>query len=143
MLAVYEKLSSCIDIEWTIVGGGPDEILFKNEIAKRVNCKITYLGILHPLRLSNLYKDADIFWLCSLYEEGLGLVYLEAAAYCLPSIGLNRGGVVESIWHDKTGLIIDNVEESYDAIIKLNEIVFLPENFKSLLSNRRNFSDFL
>jgi glycosyltransferase involved in cell wall biosynthesis len=143
MLDVYEKLSRMIDVEWIIVGGGADEVDFKTDIAQRVNCKINYLGSVDPCSLPDLYENADVFWLCSKYEEGLGLVYLEAAAFDLPSIGLSRGGVVETIWHGKTGLLIDKVEQSLDAIIGLYRLPLSSGNFKSLLVERRNFEFFL
>jgi glycosyltransferase involved in cell wall biosynthesis len=143
MLEAFRHLNEKIDVEWVIIGGGLDEESFRQEINQLEDCSIDYLGSLDPASLSIYYKEADVFWLCSMYEEGLGLVYLEAAAFNLPSVGLKRGGVEEAVSQGKTGLLVNSVEDSVDAIIELSDMVLSSDNFENLVSQRRTFFNFL
>ncbi len=60
--------------------------------------------------------------------EGFGIVYLEAAFFGVPSIASNVGGTPEAVLHKKTGIIIDNINELYDAINNLlNNTKYLKE----------------
>ena len=51
------------------------------------------------------YADADVFVLPS-SEEGFGVVYLEAAAFGVPSIGWDVMAVPEAIQNGSTGLLV-------------------------------------
>jgi glycosyltransferase involved in cell wall biosynthesis len=48
--------------------------------------------------------------------EGFGLTVLEAGKYGVPTLGLSNGGLVESIHHMKTGLLIDQVDDLYGIL---------------------------
>jgi glycosyltransferase involved in cell wall biosynthesis len=52
-----------------------------------------------------VYASSDIFVLPS-EDEGFGLVFLEAAAYGLPSIGTHVGGIPEAVLDNVTGLLV-------------------------------------
>ena len=142
MLNVFKDLSNLIDVEWTIIGGGPEENLLKIRIKQMDDLKINFLGRLPSNKLGQYYCSSDIFWLCSLYEEGLGLVYLEAAAFDLPSIGIKFAGVEEAISHLKTGILINSVDDTLKAITDIRNKNFLSSDFKSFLAKRRNFTLF-
>lgn len=43
--------------------------------------------------------------------EGFGLTVLEAGTYALPSLGLNQGGLKESIHHQKTGYLLEEISQ--------------------------------
>ena len=49
-------------------------------------------------------------------EEGLGLVFLEAAAAGIPVVAGKSGGVEEAVLHTQTGLMVD-VRQDGDAVI--------------------------
>lgn len=53
---------------------------------------------------SDFYAALDLFALPS-YEEGFGLVYLEAALHGVPSVGTRVGGIPVAIEEGKTGLL--------------------------------------
>jgi phosphatidylinositol alpha-1,6-mannosyltransferase len=63
----------------------------------------------------SLYNLADLFVLLTREEppdvEGFGLVFLEAAACGLPSLGGRSGGIPEAIEDGETGWLVD----PYDA----------------------------
>ena len=63
-------------------------------------------------RLQELFEHATCFVMPSLYEP-FGIVYVEAAAGGLPSIGTNRGGAPEAI--GEGGVAID--PESHEALV--------------------------
>lgn len=48
--------------------------------------------------------------------EGFGLTVLEAGKYGVPTLGLSNGGLVESIHHLKTGVLIDQLDELYSTL---------------------------
>ncbi|HLF78331.1 MAG TPA: glycosyltransferase family 4 protein [Dehalococcoidia bacterium] len=55
---------------------------------------------------SELYAAADVFVLPS-YEEGFGLVFVEAAFHGTPSIGTRVGGIPEAIIDGETGILVE------------------------------------
>jgi glycosyltransferase involved in cell wall biosynthesis len=71
-------------------------------------------------RIGRLYTEADLFVLPS-RQETWGDVFLEAAAYSLPSIGTFGQAMEEIIDDGKTGLLvnIDNIEQLANAMICL------------------------
>lgn len=88
-----------------------------------------------------LYRHSDIFLLTPLnidhHFEGFGLVYLEAAAAGLPSIGSSDCGAEDAIKNNQTGFLVpqDNVEATSNAIMELlgnrELLVKMGENAKS------------
>ena len=52
-------------------------------------------------------------------KEGLGIAYLEAAYYGIPSIASNVGGTPEAVIHNETGIIISDISELYNTLKEL------------------------
>lgn len=75
--------------------------------------------------LISLYHQADLFLLTPVNQdnhfEGFGLVYLEAAAAGLPSIGSSGCGAEDAIKNNQTGLLVpqDDIEAISNAVMKL------------------------
>lgn len=82
------------------------------------------------------YACLDIFALTT-FAETYGMVTIEAMASKLPVIATNRGGTVDIIEHNKTGILItpDNPQELADAILQLKQD---KEKANKLASNARN-----
>jgi glycosyltransferase involved in cell wall biosynthesis len=121
-LEMYNLFKRLIKIDeyytWTIIGEGS----FKNELKRMVildglNDKVIFKGKVPRLSLKNYYKKADVFLLLSNYKESFGLVYLEAQAYKCPAIGYNKFGVKEAIDHNKTGFLVENVEQCFNVLL--------------------------
>ena len=55
--------------------------------------------------------------------EGFGISYIESALHGIPSIASNVGGTKEAVLHNKTGIIIDRIDQLEAAV-------------KDLLSNK-------
>jgi phosphatidylinositol alpha-1,6-mannosyltransferase len=87
--------------------------------------RVTLLGAVDDADLPGLFAASDVFVLPTRVDEhdfeGFGIVFLEAAAAGLPSIGGRNGGVTEAIVEGETGLLVSgtSVEELADAIAAL------------------------
>ncbi len=97
---------------WIIVGSGPKTAEVVNLIQKHgLQNSVRFVGEVAHVDLNLYYHLADIFVLLTHpdngQEEGLGLVFLEAAAVGLPVIAGKSGGVEEGVKHNQTGFIFD------------------------------------
>ena len=75
------------------------------------------------LRLHQLYKEAT-FFIMPTQAECVGMSFIEAASYGLPSIGSETGGVPEAVVDGETGLICrpsQSTEEVADRIIAVRK----------------------
>lgn len=67
--------------------------------------RVDLAGRLEGDDLRRAYHSADLLVVPSLYE-GLGMVYLEAQGFGLPSVAGNRGGARELVRHEHTGWLV-------------------------------------
>jgi glycosyltransferase involved in cell wall biosynthesis len=67
-----------------------------------------------------LLREADVFVLASRFEP-LGVVYMEAMALGLPTIGTDAGGVGEIITDEQDGLLVppEDDERLAEAVARL------------------------
>jgi len=105
-----------IDVKYLIVGEGAEREFLENKAKqKNITEHVSFLGKkpLHVLR--TLYGIADVFLLPSRYipdegdVEGFGIVFAEAAACGVPSVGTNCGGIPDVIRNNSTGILIDSI----------------------------------
>lgn len=113
-------------LTWLVIG--PDgEADYVAELRRRVaesDCDIRLLGPLPDREIRDLYGAADFFCLTGLPEasgrvEGFGLVYLEAAASGLPSVGSAIGGVPEAVIGNWSGLLVPPEADAVAAAIRM------------------------
>ncbi|MBK8010447.1 MAG: glycosyltransferase family 4 protein [Deltaproteobacteria bacterium] len=100
-----EEVDQGSNYVWLIAGDGAlrDRLQAMVE-ANNLTERVRFLGQLPREKLATYYKLADVFWLLShATYETMGLVYLEAAFYGTPSIGLRNFGVIEAISEGKSG----------------------------------------
>lgn len=116
------------NIVWIIIGDGPKRQEVIAEIHKNnLQNIVRYIGQVRHEDLKLFYSVADIFCLLTHpdhgFEEGLGLVFLEAAAAGLPTIAGRSGGVEEAVAHMETGIVVDTYQhlQGVDAIRTLVE----------------------
>ncbi len=80
------------------------------ELAKRSGCQVHFNLDPSDSELFSLYEKANLFALTSVQHrksvEGFGLVYLEAAAFGLPSIAYQVGGVEAAVRDGNTGYLL-------------------------------------
>ncbi|MFP4248746.1 MAG: glycosyltransferase family 4 protein [Armatimonadota bacterium] len=127
--ALPELLERFPDLVWVVTGEGPlEEQLASLAQALGVADAVRFVGRIDRDRLAALYAAAE---LCVMparpvrgkLAEGLGLVYLEAAAAGTPSVATNFGGIPDAVVDGETGLLVepDDPEALAAAIAELLE----------------------
>ncbi len=112
---------------WVIIGDGEKRDEMYEEIHKyNLQNVVRYVGMIPHEEIKKYYYLADVFALFTHpddgKEEGLGLVFLEAAACGLPVVAGRSGGVVEAVLHAQTGLVIDiyqNLPAAGEAVVQI------------------------
>ncbi|RBY88454.1 glycosyltransferase family 4 protein [Blastococcus sp. TF02A-26] len=96
-----------------LVGGGPQESALRRAVAARgLEGSVVLTGPVPPDRLPEHYAAGDVFAMpCrtrrgGLDVEGLGMVYLEAAACGLPVVAGTSGGAPEAVRDGVTGSVV-------------------------------------
>jgi phosphatidylinositol alpha-1,6-mannosyltransferase len=127
MLESLSEISRSVpDVKYLVVGVGPDLPRLEELTARlRLEAQVKFLGRLPFSDIVKLYSLADLFVLLSREElpdvEGFGLVFLEAAACGLPSVGGRSGGIPEAVDQGRSGWLVDptNTREIATTIIDL------------------------
>jgi len=116
---------------WMLIGDGPKKDYLLDQVQKNnLQNIVRYVGEVPHEELKKFYYLADLFVLLTHpdegREEGLGLVFLEAAATGLPVVAGKSGGVEEAVLHTETGLVVDLYHGDPSVI----------ENIVAMLKNR-------
>jgi phosphatidyl-myo-inositol dimannoside synthase len=127
MLESLPAISQAVpDVKYLIVGEGPDRQRLEDLTGRLgLQTQVCFLGRLALSEVVELYNLADLFVMLSREEppdvEGFGLVFLEAAACGLPSVGGRSGGIPDAIDEGKSGWLVDpcNTQEITATIIDL------------------------
>lgn len=103
-----------------IVGEGTDE----KKLKQMAGSNITFLPKLSDVELGRLYANAQA--LIMPQEEDFGYVSLEAQYFGCPVIAYNKGGALETVDKNKTGIFfLDQNEQSFmRAIERFNKIKY-------------------
>jgi phosphatidyl-myo-inositol dimannoside synthase len=125
MRQISEKVPDAV---YLIAGGGECEQDLR-QLAERlgVTDRVRFMGPADEQILPQLYNLSDVFVMANREMsgsgdlEGFGIVFLEAAACEVPTIGGRSGGVPDAIVDGQTGLLVDggSTEEVAQAIIHL------------------------
>ena len=93
---------------------------------------VHFLGFVSKEKLSEYYKQTDIFVVPSVYES-FGLIYVEAMMHGVPVIGCRAGGIPEVVENEKTGILVDPDDDKAltDAICRLMSDPVLREKMGS------------
>lgn len=114
VIEAIARLRGEIDIRYTVIGDG-DDLLRLRELAVRlgVGAAVQFLGAVETSKVVEEFGRNDAFVMAVKPGrgdvEGFGMVYAEAAASGLPSIGTRTGGIPEVIEHGTTGLLLEDV----------------------------------
>lgn len=105
-------LQSDPDYHWVVVGEGPFLASLRKLVSSfKVEDHVTLVGRVDRTYLKDFYSSADLFVLLSQFQESFGLVYLEANACGLATVGMNSGGVGDVIRDGVNGYLIDTPQE--------------------------------
>ncbi|TQN43492.1 phosphatidylinositol alpha-1,6-mannosyltransferase [Blastococcus colisei] len=102
------------DARLLLVGGGPAEASLRRAVAARgLTGSVLFTGPVDPAELPGHYAAGDVFAMpCrtrrgGLDVEGLGMVFLEAAACARPVVAGTSGGAPETVREGVTGHVVD------------------------------------
>jgi phosphatidylinositol alpha-1,6-mannosyltransferase len=110
-----------IVVEVLLVGKGRTEGQLRRR-AERKGVDVRFEVDVPWDRLPDLYRQADVFCMpCSsrwggLEVEGLGLVFLEAAATGLPVLAGDSGGAAETVEPARTGFVVHDIADIAEGI---------------------------
>lgn len=114
VIRALAKLQSDIDLLYLIAGDGPHRAPLQALAATTgVADRVVFLGYVPAAELPLLYSAADLFVMPSRERpeqrdvEGFGIVFIEAAACCVPAIGGRSGGIEDAVVDGETGSLVD------------------------------------
>ena len=113
MLEALPAIAQAVpNVKYLVVGEGPDLPRLQRLTARLgLLDRVCFLGRRTVAEIVSLYNLADLFVLLTREEppdvEGFGLVFLEAAACGLPSVGGRSGGIPEAVEEGRTGWLVD------------------------------------
>ncbi|UIJ39270.1 glycosyltransferase family 4 protein [Desulfobaculum bizertense] len=101
-----------------VAGGGPEKDRLERLAASLLPGKMRFLGRIPRQKLYRIFSAADLFAFPG-YNEGLGMVYLEAQCSGLPCVATDDAGAPEVIRDMESGLIVPaNEPESFTRAIE-------------------------
>ncbi|MFH1643630.1 MAG: glycosyltransferase family 4 protein, partial [bacterium] len=107
LVKVFDKLDSIYtNLKLNVVGPKPSDkkiaTLQKFKSFKNIN----FTGLISDEELKNYYQNSRLMLITS-YQEGLGIVGLEALSNGIPVVATNCGGVSDFIVNEKNGFLVD------------------------------------
>lgn len=109
------------NLKYYIIGDGPEKENLLN-LVKEYNLQdnIIFLGKLKHDEVMNYMNKCTIFSLPS-WQEGFGVVYIEAMLQCKPVIGVKGEGIEDVIEHNYNGILVSpkNIDEIVNVIDRL------------------------
>ena len=114
VLHALARLRGEIAFSYTVIGDGDDLPRLRGlAAALDLGPHVRFLGAVGTGRVIEEFGRSDALVMAvrpsATDVEGFGMVYAEAAATGLPSIGTNTGGIPEVIENGVTGLLLDDV----------------------------------
>jgi len=105
-----------------IVGIIQDENYYREKVEPYLNEQIQYIGHAGPEKRNELLGKAIALLHPINFNEPFGMSVAEAMLCGTPVIAFNRGSMPELIQPDKTGFLVDTVDEAVDVISNLKNI---------------------
>lgn len=95
---------------------------FENEIKPFLGNQIQYLGGLNFEEKIQLLKNSKAVLMPIQWDEPFGMVAIESMACGTPAIAWNRAAMPEIIENEKTGFLVNSIEEMADKINQIDKI---------------------
>ncbi|WP_184583503.1 glycosyltransferase family 4 protein [Lipingzhangella halophila] len=121
-----------------VVGEGPDERRLRDLAAwMGVDAEVVFAGAHPNTELPEFYAAADLFAMpcrsrrAVLEAEGLGIVFLEAAASGLAVLAGNSGGAPEAVRHGETGYVVDGRDPG-EVARRVTRVLDAPEHARAM-----------
>ncbi len=111
---------------------------YEEELKELAGPTVEFVGEVSDSEIGELYRGAKALLFTAEYED-FGIIPIEAQSWGCPVIGLDEGGVKETVIDGKTGVLYkdSNVESLIEAIRRFEKMDFDP---KDLIENARKFS---
>jgi glycosyltransferase involved in cell wall biosynthesis len=130
--APYKKIDLAIEAfsknkkRLVVIGGGQDETKLKKTFPKNIE----FLGKLNREDTVKFYKKAKAFIFPGL--EDFGIAPVESQGYFTPVIAYGKGGALETVVANKTGIFFEEqtVESLNQAILKFESLEFKKNDFQ-------------
>ena len=123
LLAAFEELVQHMpEASLWLAGDGPDSDAFKASVAERGLCRVRFLGRLEPGGLAEVYRQARVVVIPSLWLENAPLVAIEAIAYGRAVVASRVGGLPELVQDGETGYLFDRADTA-DLAAKLKLVL--------------------
>lgn len=102
---------------------------YGEELYKIAGPTVEFLGEVDEDRLEQLYREGKALLYPS-EQEDFGIIPVEAMSYGIPVVGLNQGGVKETVIDGKTGVLFDSLttESIILALKRLNSLTIKSED---------------
>lgn len=107
LLRAFDKIYTHLsDSKLYVIGSRPDRdcILKYSEFSSFKN--VTFVGQVGAAELESFYKKASLMLITS-YQEGFGIVGVEALLHGIPIISTDCGGPADFVINDMTGYLVD------------------------------------
>ena len=119
--ALKELINDIPNVVYLIIGDGPEKKRLQKCVkALKLDQYVEFVGVLPHKNVMEYMSICDIFVLSS-WDEGFGVVYVEAMAHGKPVIGCNGEGIEDVVTNSETGVLVKakDVKELKAAMLKL------------------------
>ena len=111
------------NLTYIVAGEGSEKFnLIKLSKKLKIEKHVRFIGSINENQKKYIFNKTDLMVMPTIDEthnnsiEGFGISYIEAALFGIPSIASNVGGTAEAVIHNKTGIILDNLENLSNVI---------------------------
>lgn len=135
--AVSKLIKKYPEIIYSVIGEGLEKTnLMKLAVELGLDNHVNFIGKVSDSELLDYMSETDIFSLPS-WNEGFGVVYIEAMAHGKPVIGCEGEGIEDVVINGKTGLLVEpkNVESLVKA---LDFLIQHPEEGQAIGKNGKD-----
>ncbi|MDP9077246.1 MAG: glycosyltransferase family 4 protein [Bacteroidota bacterium] len=105
-----------------IAGLIQDENYFNEKVKPHLSEDIQYLGNAEPVKRNQLLRNAAALLHPINFNEPFGMSVAEAMLCGTPVIAFNKGSMPELIRHEKSGFLVDSIDEAVEAVNNLAKI---------------------
>ena len=111
------------NIQYIITGTGIESDKLKESV-RNLNLEenVIFIGNVNNMQKNYLLNRTTLMVMPTIDKtsnrsiEGFGISYIEASFFSVPSIASNIGGTSEAVLHNKTGIVIKNIEDLHDNL---------------------------
>ena len=123
---IVEAFNEMPHLKLIIAGNGPEF----EKLQKTAKPNVKFVGFIDNLRLKSLLQKAKGFVFAA--EEDFGIIPVEAQACGTPVIAFGKGGALETVVENQTGIFFDEQtsQKIKEAVISFEQIIFNPQKIR-------------